>query len=197
MCNTLIGGSIARRICGMYTSVWQSLRKEAEEDNLFRTDPIGKQFAEDQISHSSCFYILKENRTYDTRSSAIYRWGTVIHPLTEDGAEITPNRHKLALQFGVLEYKFYDSGEVSGDGHMWSTAAITTDYNERTWPIAYRGNRRTYDFQGTVTKTIPMDNERSRRERSGTRVLGQSSKKWSVIWDLRRIRDCLLGASPR
>ena len=44
---------------------------------------------------------------------------------------ITPNLHKLALQFGVLD-NFYDSGEVSGDGHVWSTAGITSDYNERT-----------------------------------------------------------------
>ncbi len=47
------------------------------------------------------------------------------------GADITPNEHKLALQFGVLD-NFYDSGEVSGDGHDWSTAAITSDYNEKT-----------------------------------------------------------------
>jgi hypothetical protein len=35
------------------------------------------------------------------------------------GADITPNLHKLALQFGVID-NFYDSGEVSGDGHEWS-----------------------------------------------------------------------------
>ena len=53
---------------------------------------------------------------------------------------ITPNEHKLALQFGVLD-NFYDSGEVSGDGHVWSTAAIGTDYLEKTWQQNYRGNR--------------------------------------------------------
>ena len=53
---------------------------------------------------------------------------------------ITPNLHKLALQFGVLD-NFYDSGEVSGDGHVWSNAAIGTDYLEKTWQQAYRGSR--------------------------------------------------------
>ena len=72
------------------------------------------------------------------------------------GADITPNEHKLALQFGVLD-NFYDSGEVSGDGHLWSTAAITSDYNEKTWQIAYRGKERTYDFQGTVADEFPLD----------------------------------------
>ena len=60
------------------------------------------------------------------------------------GAAITPNEHKLAVQFGVLD-NFFDSGEVSGDGHVWSTAAIGTDYLEKTWQQNYRGGQRTYD----------------------------------------------------
>jgi len=43
--------------------------------------------------------------------------------MTMFGNGITPNEHKLALQFGVLD-NFFDSGEVSGDGHVWSTAGI-------------------------------------------------------------------------
>ena len=35
--------------------------------------------------------------------------------LTMYGEDITPNQHKLALQFGVLD-NFFDSGEVSGTG---------------------------------------------------------------------------------
>jgi hypothetical protein len=52
---------------------------------------------------------------------------------------------------------FYDSGEVSGDGHDWSTAAITSDYNEKTWQIAYRGQERTYDYQGSVADEYPLE----------------------------------------
>jgi hypothetical protein len=97
------------------------------------------------------------------------------------GAEVTPNQHKLALQFGVLD-NFYDSGEVSGDGHMWSTAAITTDYNERTWPIAYRGNERTYDFQGTVADEYPMDNEQSDVNDPATGFLWDNLQKNGVSY---------------
>ena len=52
--------------------------------------------------------------------------------------------------------KFFDSGEVSGDGHVWSNAAIGTDYLEKTWQQAYRGNQRTYDFEGAVAKGYPL-----------------------------------------
>ena len=68
---------------------------------------------------------------------------------------ITPNLHKLALQFGVLD-NFYDSGEVSGDGHVWSTAAIGTDYLEKTWQRIYRGGQRTYDWEGVVADGLPL-----------------------------------------
>ncbi len=91
------------------------------------------------------------------------------------GADITPNEHKLALQFGVLD-NFYDSGEVSGDGHLWSTAAITSDYNEKIWPIAYRGKERTYDFQGQNADEYPFHRAQSARHRRSFHgiSLGQS-----------------------
>jgi hypothetical protein len=76
--------------------------------------------------------------------------------LTLYGADVTPNQHKLALQFGVLD-NFYVSGEVSGDGHVWSNAAITSDYNEKTWQIGYRGKERTYDYGGSVADEIPLE----------------------------------------
>ena len=51
---------------------------------------------------------------------------------------------------------FFDSAEVSGDGHVWSNAAIGTDYLEKTWPINYRGRERTYDFEGMVAEGYPL-----------------------------------------
>jgi hypothetical protein len=71
------------------------------------------------------------------------------------GAEITPNEHALALQFGVLD-NFFDSGEVSGDGHVWSNAAIGTDYLEKSWEQDYRGSERGYDFEGVVSQGYPI-----------------------------------------
>jgi hypothetical protein len=63
--------------------------------------------------------------------------------------------HKLALQFGILD-NFYDSGEVSGDGHVWSTAGITSDYTEKTWQQGYRGSERPYDSEGITEEGYPL-----------------------------------------
>ena len=54
---------------------------------------------------------------------------------------------------------FYDSGEVSGDGHIWSTASITSDYNEKNWPIGYRSKERTYDADGSVADELPLEHD--------------------------------------
>ena len=51
---------------------------------------------------------------------------------------------------------FFDSGEVSGDGHVWSNAAIGTDYLEKTWQQNYRGTQRSYDFEGVVADGYPL-----------------------------------------
>ena len=104
-------------------------------------------------------YIIKENRTYDQVFGDLKQDGKRVgngdESLTMFGEGITPNLHKLALQFGVLD-NFYDSGEVSGDGHVWSNAAIGTDYLEKTWQQAYRGGQRTYDFEGVVAEGLPL-----------------------------------------
>jgi len=104
-------------------------------------------------------YIIKENRTYDQVFGDLEQGGRAVgngdRRLTMYGAEVTPNQHKLALQFGVLDH-FFDSGEVSGDGHIWSNAAIGTDYLEKTWQQNYRGKERTYDFEGVVAEGYPI-----------------------------------------
>jgi len=104
-------------------------------------------------------YIIKENRTYDQVFGDLQLNGKPVgngdSSLTMYGQSITPNLHKLALQFGVLD-NFFDSGEVSGDGHVWSTAAIGTDYLEKTWQQSYRGEQRTYDYEGAVANGYPL-----------------------------------------
>jgi len=99
-------------------------------------------------------YIIKENRTYDQLLGDL-EVGDGDRSLAMFGEETTPNHHKLARQFGVLD-NFYDSGEISGNGHVWSTAAITSDYTEKIWPINYRNGQRTYDFEGIVLGEYPL-----------------------------------------
>jgi len=100
-------------------------------------------------------YIIKENRTYDQFFGDL-GVGDGDKSLTMYGWDITPNQHKLAMQFGVLD-NFYDSGEVSGNGHDWSMAAITSDYNERNWQVEYSRGQRTYDYEGMVGNKYPIE----------------------------------------
>jgi DNA-binding beta-propeller fold protein YncE len=152
---TLLHGSIARLNIPATLSKLPEYTQIVEHDNRFDSDPGTISFASGQNPIKHVIYVMKENRTYDQILGDL-KVGDGDPSLTLYGEDITPNEHKLARQFGVLD-NFYDSGEVSGDGHQWSTAAITSDYNEKTWQIAYRGKERTYDFQGEVADEFPLD----------------------------------------
>ena len=83
-------------------------------------------------------YIIKENRTYDQVLGDIPE-GNGDPRLCIFGEEITPNLHKLAREFVLLD-NTYCSGILSADGHQWSTTAFGTDYLERSfagWPRSY------------------------------------------------------------
>ena len=71
-------------------------------------------------------YIVKENRTYDQVLGDM-KEGNGDPSLVLFGEHITPNLHKLARQFVLLD-NFYVNSDVSADGHNWSTAAIASDY---------------------------------------------------------------------
>jgi phospholipase C len=92
------------------------------------------------------FYVIKENRTYDQVLGDIPE-GNGDTSLVLFGERITPNQHKLAKEFVLLD-NFYVDGEVSADGHNWSTAANANDYLEKTWPTSYGGRGGQYDSEG-------------------------------------------------
>jgi DNA-binding beta-propeller fold protein YncE len=152
---TLIGGSIQRISLADIDKNLAAYTRQVEEDNLIHTDGGKLEFAGGSNPIRHVIYVLKENRTYDQIFGDL-PVGDGDKSLTMYGSDITPNEHKLALQFGVID-NFYDSGEVSGDGHIWSTASTTSDYNEKTWPIGYRSKERTYDSGGTVADEFPLE----------------------------------------
>ena len=76
-------------------------------------------------------YIIKENRTYDQVFGALKN-GRGNAELCIFGREITPNMHKLADEFGLLD-NTYCAGILSADGHQWSTTAMSTDYMEKSF----------------------------------------------------------------
>jgi len=153
---SLLAGSVARMKISETEPKLNQLTEKVVAENLLESNPGQVRFARGANPIRHVIYVIKENRTYDQVLGDL-KVANGDSKLTMYGADITPNEHKLALQFGVLD-NFYDSGEVSGDGHDWSTAAITSDYNEKTWQIGYRSNERTYDFQGTVADELPLEN---------------------------------------
>lgn len=101
------------------------------------------------------YYILKENRTYDQVLSDVVG-GNGDTTLLLFGEKYTPNQHKLVKDFVLLD-NFYVDGEVSSDGHNWSTSAHATDYLEKTWPTSYGGRGGNYDGEGNRAIANPKN----------------------------------------
>lgn len=76
-------------------------------------------------------YIIKENRTYDQVLGDIER-GNGNRDLCIFGRDITPNQHKLAEEFVLLD-NTYCCGILSADGHNWSTSAMSNAYLEKSF----------------------------------------------------------------
>src|SRR4029077_8047352 len=153
----LIHGSLARLplatvIAHSPTHTGQVSSRNASRGNTDRVPFAG---GENKIRH--VIYIIKENRTYDQIFGDL-GVGDGAPSITMYGADITPNQHALAKQFGVLD-NFYDSGDVSGDGHVWSTSASISDYIAKTIPVGYRGHEHTYDSEGEVLQGISVEDE--------------------------------------
>ncbi len=92
------------------------------------------------------FYVIKENRTYDQVLGDMPE-GNGDTSLVLFGKHVTPNQHKIAKEYVLLD-NFYVDGEVSADGHNWSLAANANDYLEKTWPTDYGGRGGSYDSEG-------------------------------------------------
>ena len=100
----------------------------------------------DPSSIKYVFYIIKENRTYDQVLGDL-TGGNGDPKLVLFGENITPNQHKLAKEFVLLD-NFYVDAEVSMDGHNWSMGAYATDFLEKTWPTSYGGRGGSYSGEG-------------------------------------------------
>ncbi len=87
-------------------------------------------------------YIIKENRTYDQVLGDM-KAGNGDTSLLEFGKNISPNHHRLASSF-VLMDNFNCSGVLSADGHQWTDEAYVTDYLEKS----FGGFTRSYPYDG-------------------------------------------------
>jgi DNA-binding beta-propeller fold protein YncE len=103
-------------------------------------------------------YVVKENRSYDQLFGDLDR-GNGDPRLVLFGASLTPNHHRLARQFVTLD-AFFDSGETSNNGWLWTTAARSTDFMEKEAPINYAGRGLQYDSEGlnrNINVALPQD----------------------------------------
>ena len=82
-------------------------------------------------------YIIKENRTYDQVFGDMPR-GNGDKSLVMFGRDISPNHHKLADEFVLLDNTYCD-GEVSQDGWEWSCAANDSDWDIKATTNSYSG----------------------------------------------------------
>ncbi|MGO8675639.1 MAG: beta-propeller fold lactonase family protein [Limisphaerales bacterium] len=88
-------------------------------------------------------YVIKENRSYDQVLGDMAE-GNGDAALCVFGEQFTPNQHKLAREFVLLD-NAYCAGLCSADGHQWTDSALANEYVERQLtsdsPRSYTGGK--------------------------------------------------------
>jgi len=130
-------------------------------------------------------YIIKENRTYDQVLGDMSA-GNGDASLCAFGDSVTPNEHRLATQFELMD-GFLMSGKCSAEGHQWTDAAMVTDYvekNVRAWFRSYphvQNDALVYDREGFIWNDA-LDHGRS------VRIYGEAATPhWKDHLDWTRI----------
>ncbi len=86
-------------------------------------------------------YLMRENKTFDAELGDI---GAAIKDVTAEpkytlfGEEFTPNLHKLAKEYCLLD-NFYTDGDYSATGHGYATAGKPSDYIEKFYGLSDKG----------------------------------------------------------
>ena len=92
-----------------------------------------------QIKH--VVYLMRENKTFDVQLGDLAGeiTGVTADPsLTLFGEEITPNLHKLAREYCLLD-NFYTDGDYSATGHSYAMAGKASDYIEKFYKLSSKG----------------------------------------------------------
>ena len=84
-------------------------------------------------------FILRENKTFDEDFGDYKAAGAWADPhLDLYGPKELPNLYDLAHHY-TLFVNFMADGEVTAQGHQWTTGASDSDFVQRTWPEYYSG----------------------------------------------------------
>jgi YVTN family beta-propeller protein len=132
-------------------------------------------------------YIIKENKTYDqVMGDAVA--GNGAKELCVFGEAVTPNQHKLAKEFMLLD-NYYASGKCSGEGHSWADAAIVTDYvekNVRAWFRSYPhvlADALVYNKEGFIWNNALDHGKTVRIYGEACTLKWKGSKNWETNWN--------------
>jgi DNA-binding beta-propeller fold protein YncE len=132
-------------------------------------------------------YVIMENRTYDQVFGDVPR-GNGDPALVMFGEQVTPNRHKLANEFVLLD-NLYCNGHVSRDGHPWSTMAYNTDYVARDWSLTYSRRKGVADDDAGRLTNAPAGHIWDATARAGVsyRNYGEGGRRVSTGQGLARV----------
>ncbi len=136
-------------------------------------------------------YIIKENRTYDQVLGDMPQ-GNGVPELCIFGDSITPNQHQLTKDYMLMD-NYYVSGKSSAEGHHWSSAAMVTDYTERSVRAWFRSyphvlyDAMVYDKKGLIWNNA-LDHGKT------VRIYGEACSctydrkqyNWSSLFQLRQ-----------
>lgn len=125
-------------------------RQVAENNRWNREQPARPGIAAvpvpERVGEPSVFrhvvYIIKENLSYDSLFGDVEK-GRGDPTLCMFGAEVSPNHHKLAEEFVLLD-NAYASGTNSADGHQWTSSSVANAYSEQN----YNAHSRSYPYDG-------------------------------------------------
>jgi YVTN family beta-propeller protein len=153
-----ISDHIGRTLQGSISFITRPTLAEMQQftEQVRRNSPYTPSALHNAPTHSECvipdvvgqacpikyvLYIIKENRTYDQvlgdfKDASGRHGGNGDPNLTIYGEKVTPNQHRIAREYVLLDNLFCN-GEVSVDGHSWCSAAIVTDHKQRSWMASY------------------------------------------------------------
>jgi len=135
-------------------------------------------------------FVIKENRTYDQVLGDMGK-GNGDPSLVMFGEDVTPNQHRIADQFVLLDNFFATSGN-SAEGHQWVTQANETDYvmwpgySQRSYPfdgsdpIAYSSNGFLWDAAVRAGKSVKVFGEFSGTIRGGSNNRATLLEEWKA-----------------
>ncbi|MCU0456096.1 MAG: hypothetical protein MUE74_07315, partial [Bacteroidales bacterium] len=158
-------------------------REEPRQD--IEPRPVPERIGEPSVFRH-VLYIIKENRTYDQMLGDM-KQGRGNPELCIYGADVTPNTHKLAEEFILLD-NFHVSGKSSAEGHQWTDASIVTDYIEKNMRSWFRSYPHVQEDALVYAPTGFLWDNALKHGRT-VRIYGEASKpvydnklKWSEIY---------------